>query len=290
MKQYQELLRNVLNNGTRQSNRTGVDTIFTTGEMMKFDLTKGFPVLTTRKYNIKPAIAEMIGFINAATSAAHFRDLGCNFWNLNANANEQWLANPNRQGEDDLGEIYGWQARNWKTEELPYRLDQFKSVISDLIINPTSRRLLVSHWRPDRFNKMALPPCHVLYQFIANTKTNELNMMVYMRSNDLFLGAPANIVEYAWLLEVVAMAVGMDAKTLTYFIADAHIYVNHVEQVGELLIREPLMLPRLDYHGPLNSQPISVMSTIEWLENLRVDDFSLVDYKAYGAISAPMAV
>jgi thymidylate synthase len=288
MQQYHDLLRHVLQTGSRQSNRTGVDTIFTSGEMLKIDLSEGFPVLTTRKYPWEKPIAEMTGFLNAVTNAKEFRDLGCPFWDANANENEEWLNNPNRTGQDDLGPIYGYQSRNWLRYDGEY-LDQFATVLSELFKNPTSRRLMVSHWRPDQFELMALPPCHVSYQFIADTTNNELNMMVYMRSNDLFLGAPANIVQYAWLLEVVAHVTQMKAKWLNYAIADAHIYVNHVDQVLELIGRTPYHQPTLQFKKDFMDAPEGV-GPLAWIENLRAEDFELVGYQSHGPIKAPMAV
>ena len=296
MKQYQDLLRRVLQTGSRQSNRTGIDTFFVPGEMMKFDLTEGFPVITTRKYDFKKAVAEQIGFINAFTSAADFRALGCPFWDANANENEAWLNNPNRDGHDDLGTIYGFQARNWVHHDYNNENgdlvlhDQFASVINELLINPTSRRLLVSHWRPDQFELMALPPCHVMYQFIADTQNRELSMTLYMRSNDLFLGAPANIVEYAWLLEVVAHVIGYKAKWLTYFIGDAHIYANHVDQALELINRTPHKAPKLVFKRDYFAEPADGPGPVEWIESLRPDDFELEGYHHHAAIKAAMAV
>lgn len=287
MRQYQELLEKVLSEGVNQSDRTGVGTISIAGAMLKFDLTKGFPVVTTRRYPWKAPIAEQTCFIKGKTSAKDFRDAGCKFWDANAAA-PAWQANPHCLGEDDLGEIYGVQARRWLTHDGYH--DQFFSVLRELISTPTSRRLLVSHWRPDRFDRMALPPCHVSYQFIASPSTKELNLVLYMRSNDLFLGAPANIVEYAWLLEVVAHATGYVAKELTYMIADAHIYTNHVDQVSEVLSRVPFSLPTLVFNKVYEGDKSNPLEVLHYLESLNVSDFSLTGYASHEALTAPMAV
>lgn len=294
MNNYHELLANVLANGSVKTDRTGVGTIGIFGAMLEFDLTDGFPALTTRKIPWKSAIAEQIGFIRGYTNAADFRKLGCKFWDQNANENEDWLNNRYRKGTDDLGEIYGYQARRWEAYKWfgevdfpaydPY--DQLSRVLEELQNNPQSRRLLVSHWRPDRLERMALPPCHVMYQFNVDTNKNELSMSLYMRSNDLFLGAPANIVEYAWLLEVVSAYFGYTAKRLAYFIGDAHIYLNHVDQVKELLTREHTATPRLVW----DKLPIKTENPTDWLEQLEPDMFTLDGYNPHPPITAPMAV
>lgn len=288
MRQLETLMYDVLMKGTRQSNRTGTDTIGLFGAQMRFDLTEGFPVITTRKAPWRSAIAEQIGFIRGYTNAAQFRELGCNFWDANANDNSEWLNNPNRQGTDDLGEIYGYQARNWPIQDTNfYKHDQMAYVLNELGANPQSRRLLVSHWRPDRFNHMALPPCHVLYQFNVNLERNELNMMLYMRSNDLFLGAPANIVEYAWLLQMVAAYYSYTAKNLIYTVGDAHIYENHVEQCIEQINNPPFKLPNLLFDPAIVNRGLPCA---DWLESLEPSMFRLDNYQHHAAISAPMAV
>jgi thymidylate synthase len=286
MKPYLDLMQRVLNEGTRQSNRTGIDTLFVPGDMMKFDLQQGFPVVTTRKAAWKSAIGEMIGFIRGETNAAAFRDLKCKFWDQNANENKDWLANPHRKpGLDDLGEIYGFQWRNWLQED-GTTLDQLANAISQIQNNPTSRRILVSAWRPDRFDRMALPPCHVMFQFLVNVEKKELNMSMFIRSNDLFLGAPANICEYAFLLEAVAHATGYRARWLTYFVSDCHVYTNHLDVVNEQLARTPYALPKLKFLKPYDGS----LSVIEWLESLHPDNFELDGYQHHPALTAPMAV
>lgn len=287
MQPLHDLMYDVLMNGTRQTNRTGTDTIAKFGAMMTFDLTEGFPVITTRKYPWKSPIAEQIGFMRGYTNAAQFRALGCKFWDANANENAAWLANPNREGTDDLGEIYGFQARHWLTEDKLLGHDQLGTILNELGSNPQSRRLLVSHWRPDRFDYMCLPPCHVLYQFNVNVEANELSLLLYMRSNDLFLGAPANIIEYAWLLTMVAAYYGYTAKNLLYTIGDAHLYENHIQQTAELINRTPYKLPNLLFDPAIVDRGLPCA---DWLETLHPDQFRLDNYQHHDAISAPMAV
>lgn len=294
MNNYHELLADVLSRGSTKMDRTGVGTIGLFGVGLEFDLTEGFPALTTRKIPWKSAIGEQIGFIRGYTNAADFRALGCKFWDQNANENEAWLNNPARRGTDDLGEIYGYQARKWAAytwyDGVDFPVinshDQLGTVLEALRDSPASRRLLVSHWRPDRLSLMALPPCHVMYQFNVDTERNELSLALYMRSNDLFLGAPANIVEYAWLLAVVAEYFGYTAKKLAYFVGDAHIYLNHVDQVKELLTREHKALPKL----VMTNLPNKDKEPVRWLEELEPSMFTLEGYDPNPPITAPMAV
>ena len=300
MKQFQDLLTRVMTDGTRQSNRTGVDTLFIAGDMMRFNLQDGFPVITTRRGMWKSSIGEMIGFMNGYDNAEEFRKLKCKFWDANANKNEAWLKNPARKGEDDLGRVYGVQWRDWKGERSlmhgiakpAYKtVDQFYNVINDILNNPTSRRILVSAWRPDEISQMALPPCHVLFQFLCNVDKKELNMSMYIRSNDLFLGAPANIIEYAFLLEAVAHATGYTAKDFTYFVSDAHIYLNHIEQVKIQCSREPFPLPKLKFNNPYPEvEKRDPKKVLEWLCDLHPDDFELEGYQHHPELTGEMAV
>lgn len=298
MKQYQQLLQRVLDQGTKQSNRTGIDAVSKAGDMMTFDLQQGFPVITIRKAAWKGAVGEMIAFMNGHTDAKKFRDLKCNFWNDNANSDGEdlsgnvisnpWLKNKARKGTDDLGEVYGYQWRNYQGVDGEV-IDQFKEAIHQIITNPTNRRIIVDAWRPDRFKYMALPPCHVMFQFLVNVERQELSVNMFIRSNDLFLGAPANIVEYAFLLEVIAMATGYKPKWFNYFIGDAHIYENHLPQVETILQREPFPLPVLKY---LKDEPFCPDADIavDWLCSLHPDDFELSGYQSHEAITGRMAV
>jgi thymidylate synthase len=198
MKPYLELMKRAIKEGSVRDNRTGVPDSFVPGDMMKFDLAEGFPIMTTRKAAWKSAIGEMIAFIGAKTNAADFRALKCKFWDDNANKDgvdyagntvkNVWLTNPHRKGEDDLGEVYGYIWRH-QTKDDGTNFDQFADAIRQIQETPNSRRIVVSGWMPHQFNRMALPPCHVLHQWIVDVKKKELHLNMFIRSNDLFLGA-----------------------------------------------------------------------------------------------------
>lgn len=224
MKQYLDLVADVIKRGSLQSNRTGVKTISLPGAMLRFDLQEGFPAITTRKLAFKSAIGEMVGFLRSVNNAAEFRALGCKVWDQNANENRQWLDNPFRQGTDDLGEIYGVQWRQWPAykrialsnpaaiekcladgyrqlaqgEEdgeayvvLYKAIDQIRQCLDTIINDPGSRRILFHGWNCAQLDEMALPPCHLLYQFHPNPETREISLTLYIRSNDLGLGTPS---------------------------------------------------------------------------------------------------
>lgn len=285
MQNYLLLMRYILSKGTTQSNRTGVNTSMVPGTILKYDLSEGFPVMTTRKAAPKSAMGEMIGFIKGCDNAAQFRALKCKFWDQNANENKDWLANPNRKGEDDLGRIYGVQYRDWNGE-----LDQLKNAIDLILNNPTSRRILVTAWNPSEFHLMALPPCHYSFQFLCDTSRNVLHLTFNMRSNDVYLGLPNNIIGYAFLLEVVAQATGYTVGTLTYMGSDVHIYEDHIPFVKEQLKRVPYGLPVLRNNKPFTGER-TAEAIVRHLESLHPDDFELINYQHHPAIvGAKMAV
>ncbi len=278
MKQYLDLCDWVISEGTRKSNRTGVDTVGIFGAMMKFDLRQGFPVVTTKRFAWRSCVAEMLGFLRGYSSAAQFRELGCNVWDNNANKNEQWLTNPNRKGTDDLGRIYGVQARAWDRY-----WDQLKIVVNKLTDRIDDRRLIVTHWNPSELGLMALPPCHVLYQF-GIEDGYLLNMCMYQRSCDLPLGVPFNISGYAWLLSVIAHVTSLTAGVFTHFLWDAHIYENQIELMRDVqLSRLPLELPYLHINKRIR--------TFHDLETMAIpDDFTLVGYTSHAPIKYPFSV
>lgn len=289
MRNYLDLCSEILENGTRQSNRTGVDAISLPGAMLKFDLRKGFPIVTTKRLAFNACKGELLAFLRGYTNAADFRKLGCNFWDQNANENKAWLANPNRKGVDDLGRIYGAQWRSWAGAmnddwtEQKNPIDQVQVAIDTIKNDPTNRRIIINAWRPDEFNQMALPPCHVLYQFLVNVEQNTLHLCMYQRSCDMFLGVPMNISSAALFLSIMSELTGYRPGTFTHFLADAHIYVNHVDQVREQLSREPRELPEL----VLRSSYVKQWQTIEDFET---DDIQLRGYDPHPAIRAEMAV
>jgi len=175
MQNYHELLQTVLDTGVTQVNRTGVSARFIPGAMLRYDLQKGFPAITTKRLAFGAVKGELIGFLHGCQSAADFRALNCNIWTQNANENQAWLNNPNRKGTDDLGRIYGAIWRDFNG------IDQLKEVVSKIINTPTDRRIIMSAWKPDEFDKMALPPCHVLYQFLVDTVNRKLHLCMYQR-------------------------------------------------------------------------------------------------------------
>jgi len=300
MRQYLDLLQDILDNGIRQGNRTGIDTLTLPGAMLKFDLRDGFPAVTTKQLFFNGIKGELIGFLRGCTSAAEFRALGCNVWNKNANEHgtdaqgnfveNKWLSNPARDGEDDLGRIYGTQWRDWAgvaDDGSPANVDQIAVALDTVRNNPESRRIIVNAWNPAELGLAALPPCHVLFQLLPHVESKTLHMTMYQRSCDMFLGVPFNIASYALLLELFAAWTGYTAGTLTMFLADAHIYVNHIDQVKEQLTREPLPLPRIEIDHPVMVAQRGINLLVD---TLHPDDIRLVGYESHAAIKGEMAV
>ena len=299
MQQYLDAVRDVLETGELAPNRTGIDTLFKHGLMMKFNMADGFPVVTTKNLAWKSAFAEMLGFFKGVDNAADFRALGCKVWDQNANENQSWLKNPHRKGTDDLGRIYGVQARDWIAPRMNHRLrdcvDQLRMVYEDLRQGIDNRREIVSHWNPGEMEYMALPPCHLLYQFglrsisdrlllskLPKSAGRYLDMCVYVRSNDMGLGMPFNIAGYAWLLNVMARITGHLPGELTYFSWNYHIYVNHIEQLCDQLQRAPKISPILIINPEIR--------TLRDVEESTIDDYFLHGYEHWPAIKMEMAV
>ncbi|QSA96226.1 thymidylate synthase [Methylococcus sp. EFPC2] len=323
MKQYLDLVQTILEQGSWQSNRTGVRTLSTPGAMMRFDLQAGFPAITTRKLAFKSAIGELVGFLRASSSAADFRALGCRVWDQNANENAQWLGNPYRSGTDDLGPVYGVQWRSWPAYKLlaadsekqitdagarGYRqvarfveggtervllyraIDQLRSCLDAIVTNPLDRRILFHGWNCAQLDEMALPPCHLLYHFLPNASKSEISLCLYVRSNDIGLGAPFNIAEGAALLSLVGRLSGLVPRWLSYFIGDAHIYENHLDMLNEQLRRTPHPLPRLVLSDRIPDYALTGRYEPEWLDRVEPADFQLQDYRHHPSLTAPMAV
>jgi thymidylate synthase len=323
MQQYLELIQTVIDTGSWQDNRTGIRTLSVPGAMMRFDLTQGFPAVTTKKLAFKSVVGELCAFLRASRSAADFRALGCKVWDQNANENKQWLENPYRLGEDDLGPVYGVQWRQWpgfKLIELDqpqqiadaqkngFRLisqfddadvpkvllhksiDQLRECLDTIMNNPGSRRILFHGWNPAVLDAVALPACHLLYQFIPNPTTRELSMCLYVRSNDLGLGTPFNLAEGAALMHLVGRLTGYTPRWFTYFIGDAHIYENHMDMVQEQLKREPFPAPKFIISDRVPDFAKTGKYEPEWLEKVEPSDFSLEGYQHHAPITAAMAV
>jgi thymidylate synthase len=317
MQCYHDVMAQTLRDGTRQANRTGIDAISIPGAMMRFDLRDGFPAITTKKLAFRSLVGEILSFWRGYQSAAQFREMGCKFWDANANATASWLANPKRKGEDDLGRIYGAQWTDWRDwrevhtdQEFEENLkkgyeviahdtvrgvrvmrrgmNQFEIALNDLLTNPTSRRIIVNGWRPDEADQFSIPTCHMSYQFIANVEKNELHLCMYQRSCDEFLGVAMNIAESALILEVMARLSGFKAATFTHFLADAHIYVNHVEQVKEQLTRSHYPSPTLKISD--NVRKIENLGDVRGaFERIEPSDIALEGYRSHAAIKADMA-
>ena len=320
MKQYLDLVRTVFEQGSWQTNRTGIRTLSLPGASMRFDLSQGFPAVTTKKLAFKSAVGELVGFLRGYRSAAEFRALGCKVWDQNANENAAWLANPYRLGEDDLGPVYGVQWRNWPAfKALPasatgqiadalgrgyvriadtadgqvvlYKaVDQLRQCLDTIVNNPSDRRIIFHGWNWAQLEEMALPPCHLLYQFLPNAGTREISLCLYIRSNDIGLGTPFNLTEGAALLHLVGRLTGFKPKWFSYFIGDAHIYENHVPMLQQQLTREPLPAPQLVLSDRIPDYAVTGQYQPEWLEQVEPGDFSLAGYRHHAPLTAPMAV
>jgi thymidylate synthase len=316
MAQFHNMLSDIRAQNKVRPNRTGVDTLFVPGCMLKFDLENdGFPAITTKRLAFKPAKGELIGFFRGYDNAAQFRSIDCKVWDGNANETKTWLANPARKGEDDLGRIYSKQWTDWRDwrevhsqseadvlEAKGYTLlaqdagrntwifrrgiNQLEKALEAIMTTPTDRRIMVTGWRPDEFDQMALPPCHVDYQFLVDVEAKTLHMCMFQRSFDTFLAF--NIAMSALFLEIMAKLSGYKAGTFTHFIGDAHIYVNHLEQVDLLLSREHRKQPTLELGAS-----IPTLTSIDEIEGVftRIEpsDINLVGYDPHDAIKAPMA-
>ena len=330
MKQYLTLVQDIFDNGSWQDNRTGIRTLSIPGAMMKFDLQKGFPAVTTKKLAFKSAIGELVGFMRAYRSATEFRALGCKVWDQNANENTQWLVNPYRLQDNDLGSVYGVQWRQWPayklidlshpksaaqvadamskgfqqigtvedvgknsktTSVLLYKaIDQLRQCLDTIMKDPGSRRILFHGWNWAQLDEMALPPCHLLYQFLVNQAKGEISMCLYIRSNDVGLGTPFNLTEGAALLHLVGRLTGYKPRWFTYFIGDAHCYESHVDMLKEQLQREPFPAPKLVLSDRVPDFTVTGKYEPDWLEKVEPSDFWLEGYEHHPPLTAPMAV
>ena len=261
MKQYLDLLRDILENGVDKMDRTGVGTRSVFGRQMRFDLNEGFPLLTTKKMHLKSIIYELLWFIRGDTNVRYLQEHGVRIWNEWADEN------------GDLGPIYGAQWRNWNGDGI----DQLAEVIETLKRNPNDRRMIVSAWNPSQLKAMHLPPCHMMFQFyVANGK---LSCMLYQRSCDMFLGVPFNIASYALLTMMIAQVCGLKLGDFVHVLGDTHIYHNHFEQVREQLKRVPLALPQM-----------KINPDIKDINDFKFEDFELQNYQSYPPIKAQVAV
>ena len=261
---YLDLMAEIRDHGTTKADRTGVGTRSVFGRQMRFDLTRGFPVLTTKKLYLRAIIHELLWFIAGDTNIAYLRDNKVRIW-------DEWA-----DEHGDLGPVYGYQWRSWPAPG-GQAIDQLARVIESIKHNPDSRRHLVTAWNPAQVDDMALPPCHALFQFYV--ADGRLSCQLYQRSGDVFLGVPFNIASYALLTHMVAQACGLGVGEFVHTLGDAHLYLNHLEQVQTQLSRTPKTAPRLW----LNPAVTDVFA-------FTFDDISVEDYQAHPSIKAPIAV
>jgi thymidylate synthase len=264
MKQYLDLLDHVLKNGAKKEDRTGTGTISVFGYQMRFNLEDGFPLMTTKKLHLKSIIHELLWFISGDTNIKYLADNGVKIWN-------EWA---DREG--NLGPVYGYQWRSWPAAD-GRKIDQLWNVINSIKSFPDSRRHLVSAWNPGEIEKMALPPCHILFQFyVADGK---LSCQLYQRSADIFLGVPFNMASYSLLTMMVAQVTGLKPGEFIHTLGDAHIYLNHVEQVNLQLTRKPFPLPEM-----------VIDCSVDDILKFKYDHFTLNNYIAHPGIKGEISV
>ena len=264
MKQYLDLMRTILDEGHYKADRTGTGTYSIFGYQMRFDLQKGFPLLTTKKLHLRSIIYELLWFLRGDTNIQYLHDHNVTIW-------DEWA-----DENGDLGPVYGKQWRSWEAPDGRV-IDQITSLIEQLRRNPDSRRLIVSAWNPADVDQMALPPCHTMFQFYAND--GQLSCQLYQRSADVFLGVPFNIASYALLTMMVAQVCGLKAKDFVHTFGDAHIYSNHVEQAKLQLSRDPRPLPQMRINPAVKS-----------IFDFQYEDFTLENYDPHPHIKADVAV
>ncbi|MBQ2542746.1 MAG: thymidylate synthase [Bacteroidales bacterium] len=264
MKQYLDLLQRVLDEGVRKSDRTGTGTISVFGHQMRFNLQDGFPCLTTKKLHLKSIIHELLWFLAGDTNIKYLNDNGVRIW-------DEWA-----DENGDLGHVYGYQWRSWKTPD-GQTIDQISNLVKSLKENPDSRRHIVSAWNVADIDNMALPPCHALFQFYV--AEGKLSCQLYQRSADLFLGVPFNIASYALLTMMLAQVCGYQYGEFIHTFGDAHIYLNHLEQVHTQLERTPRPLPKM-----------KINPDVKDIFSFKYEDFELVDYNPYPHIKAEVSV
>ena len=264
MQQYLDLMRHVRDHGTVKDDRTGTGTVSVFGYQMRFDLGKGFPLVTTKKCHLRSIIHELLWFLKGETNIKYLKDNGVSIW-------DEWA-----DENGDLGHVYGYQWRSWPTADGRH-IDQISQVVDQLKNNPDSRRIIVNAWNVGEVDDMALPPCHAFFQFyVANGK---LSCQLYQRSADIFLGVPFNIASYALLTMMMAQVTGLQPGEFVHTLGDAHLYSNHMEQVEEQLSRKPFPLPSM-----------KINPAIDNIFDFSFDDFELVGYESHPHIKAPVAV
>ena len=264
MRQYLDLLQRVLDDGVKKEDRTGTGTISVFGHQMRFDLSEGFPLLTTKKLHLKSIIHELLWFLQGSTNVKYLQENGVRIWN-------EWA-----KDDGELGPIYGYQWRSWPDYK-GGNIDQIAQVTDSIKNNPNSRRHIVSAWNVGQLDDMQLPPCHILFQFyVANGK---LSCQLYQRSADIFLGVPFNIASYALLTMMIAQVTDLKLGDFVHTLGDAHIYLNHIEQVKLQITRKPYKLPQMDINPDVKN-----------IDDFKFDDFQLRDYMAHPHIKGTISV
>ncbi len=264
MRPYHDLMRHVLEHGVQKADRTGTGTRSVFGWQMRFDLAQGFPLVTTKKLHLKSIIHELLWFLSGSTNVAYLRDNGVSIW-------DEWA-----DADGELGPVYGHQWRSWPTPEGAH-IDQISELMERLKRDPDSRRLIISAWNVAELPKMALAPCHALFQFYV--ADGRLSCQLYQRSADIFLGVPFNIASYALLTEMVAQQCDLTPGDFVWTGGDCHLYLNHLDQAREQLAREPFALPRLEF----KRRPASIF-------DYHYDDIAITGYQAHPHIKAPVAI
>ena len=264
MKQYLDLMQKVLNEGQEKSDRTGTGTLSIFGHQMEFNLSDGFPLVTTKKVHLKSIVHELIWFLQGSTNISYLKENGVSIW-------DEWA-----DENGDLGPVYGAQWRSWPDGNNG-TIDQIQNLIQGIKTNPDSRRHIVSAWNPALVDEMALPPCHSLFQFYV--ADGELSCQLYQRSADIFLGVPFNIASYALLTHMVAHVCNLKARKFVHTFGDAHLYLNHLEQAKLQLSRDTKLLPQLK----LNSDVKNIF-------DFKFEDIEIINYESHPSISAPIAV
>jgi thymidylate synthase len=264
MRQYLNLMQHVLDHGARKSDRTGTGTLSIFGAQLRFDLSAGFPLLTTKRVHLKSIIHELLWFLQGDTNTRYLRENGVTIW-------DEWADN-----QGNLGPVYGYQWRSWPAPDGKH-IDQVSQVVEQIRTNPDSRRLIVSAWNVADLPRMALLPCHAFFQFYV--ADGRLSCQLYQRSADVFLGVPFNIASYALLTLMVAQVCGLKAGELVHTFGDTHLYLNHLDQAREQLAREPRPLPVMKLNAAVRD-----------LFKFRYEDFTLENYDPHPAIRAPVAV
>jgi len=264
MKQYLELMRHVKTNGVRKEDRTGTGTVSVFGYQMRFNLSEGYPAITTKKLHFRSIIGELLWFLKGDTNIKSLHEDGVTIW-------DEWA-----DEDGNLGPIYGYQWRSWPTADGRH-IDQITRILEEIRSNPTSRRLMVSAWNVGEIEKMALPPCHSMFQFYV--ADGRLSCQLYQRSADIFLGVPFNIASYSLLTLMIAQIVGLEPGDFVHTLGDAHLYRNHLEQAELQLTREPRPLPQMKINPAVTS-----------LFDFKYEDFEVVNYDPHPGIRAPVAV